>query len=212
MTKNKYPFLEHLTDTELAVLMDGLPIHHYAIFNNGIEHNTLEIIHASGKPLTDELFFELLAVEPAYLGTVLFQNKIREWRELCLWPEIHDEKEVATARSNLHKIGRVLARSGSSIGSPNSLPEELINELYKDTYKFLEKFFTDKNEKPSSNLLIKKYPEWRQAFNDEAGLHNHRTLKEIAIRLTQYRLATRESTQFTSPLRVTLKTMRKIIK
>ncbi|HEY5499285.1 MAG TPA: hypothetical protein VIK20_02750, partial [Bacteroidales bacterium] len=185
---------------------------HYAIFNNGIDHNLLEIIHDGGEPLTDELFFELLAVEPAYLGTVPFRKRISEWRELCLWPELHDEKEVATARSNLHKIGRVLARRGSSIGSPNRIPEEFIHELYKDTFKFLEKFFTDKNEKPSSNLLIKKYPEWRQAFKDEAGLHNHRTLKEIAIRLTQYRLATRESTQFTSPLQVTLKTMRKIIK
>jgi hypothetical protein len=205
------------------MLEDGLPIHHYAIFNNDINHNLIKIINDSGKPLTDELFFELLALEPAYLGTVLFQKRINEWRELCLWPELFQQPEqdqekdkakekelenkVATAKSNLHKIGRVLARSGSGPGSPEQLPDSAIRHEYTKALKFLEEFFVNTGEKPSSKLLTKTYPEWSKAFQDKAGRHEHRSVKEIAIRLTLFRLATRDK----NPLKMTLKTMRKII-
>jgi len=207
MSKDHFAFLNNLTNDERTILEDGLEIHHYAIFNNGIDHNLLEHIADDNKNLTDKLFFELLSAEPAYLATVQFQKKINKWRELCLWPELHQKKEVAAARSNLRTIGHVLGRSGLGAGAPERFSHTDIRNEYTNTIKFLKNHFTAAGEKPSSKLLIKAYPEWKKAFQDEAGRRQHRSIKEIALRLTLYRFTLREH-----PLKMTLKTLRKKIK
>ncbi|MEI6610719.1 MAG: hypothetical protein WCO53_13370, partial [Deltaproteobacteria bacterium] len=142
------------------------------------------------------------------LATVLFQNRINEWREICLWPELHKKKEVDNAKSKLHKIGRVLARSGLDAGSPEKLPISGIRIEYNKTLRFLEKFFDGACEKPSSKLLVKSYPEWKQAFMTETGRHEHWSVTEIALRLTLFRFSSREK----NPLKISLKRLRQITK
>jgi hypothetical protein len=206
MSKDSFAFLNNLTDTERSVLEDGLELKHYAIFNTGVDHNLLELVLDGKEKLTDGLFFKLLAEETAYLGTVLFQKRILEWRGICQWPELHSKKEVAIARENLKKIGRVLSRSGLEPGSPERIPHNVVRNFYTENFNFIEKLFSDTGKKPSSRLLTKTYPQFSKAFQDETGRHEHRSLKEIAIRLTRFRLASREK-----PLKVSLKTLRKII-
>lgn len=206
-TKDHFAFLNNLADTERAILEDHSEIQHYAIFNDRIDHNLLALIHDGNKLLTDDLFFELLAVAPAYLATVLFQNQINRWRELCLWPEGHTKKAVAAARSNLFKIGRVLARSGPGPGAPERWSHEEVRIEYTNTVKFLEKFFAGDGKNTSSRLLTKKYPQLSKAFQDEAGRHEHRSVSEIALRLTKFRLASQKT-----PWKITLKSLRKITK
>lgn len=72
---------------------------------------------------------------------------------------------------------------------------------------FLEKFFADIQEKPSSALLLASHPHWKQAFLDEKGLHHHRSIPEMAIRLTKFHLEQKEP-----PIQLTIRHFRKIIK
>lgn len=209
MPKLKYPFEGHLTEEEIDLLKNGLVIQHFDIFNHDINHKLLSTINSTDN-ITDELFFELLAESSSYLGTVIFQKKISEWRNICHWPEMYKSgKEVAAARSNLEKIGRILAVTRNSIHSQNNIPEALIRAIYQGTFSFLESFFADRQAKPSSHVLKEVYPQIAQAFEDESGhVRNHRTLKEMATRLTFYLVTTREI----NALPITLQNMRKIIK
>lgn len=201
-------FLDHLTDAERAEVEDCLvDISHYATFSANVDHALLTNIENRIKTLTDELFFQLLEKDTAYLGTVLFQRRISEWREVCYWPVVHTRKEVTVARSNLHKIGQVLARSGPGPGAPERLPYENIHVEYTSTTTFLAKFFKEHGGKPSSKLLTQFYPQLKPAFIAETGTHNHRSILEMALRLTILRLAQRKE-----PIMLSLKTLRNIVK
>lgn len=208
MSKKQYSFLECLTDIEKTNLIKGCPpLNHFAIFNNAIDHNRIQIINDGDEKFTDKLFFELLAEEPAYLGTVLFQNKIEEWRDICQWSELYkDKKVVSAARANLQKIGRVLARSGLKAGSPEKLPIHGIRIEYNKTLEFLKEFFKNAGHKPSSNLVVSVHPEWKQAFKTERGNSSLWSIKEITLRLTLFRLSSRDK----NPIKISLKRLRQI--
>jgi len=167
----------------------------------------LEMSLAGTEPISDDTFFEVLEGNSLVLGTTVFQDRIKEWQEICQWPDMHSQEEAAAARSNLHKIGRVLAGSGPGPGSPQRLPHYLIQEEYYKTIRFIKDFFAKSGKKPSANILIRKYPQWKEAFLTESGRRNHRSEKEMALRLTQFRLARRKN-----PLAVSIKTLRRIIK
>ena len=203
--------LDHLTDAERAELEDyPIDISLYATFNPNVDHALLTSIQNRIKTLTDELFFQLLEKDTAYLGTVLFQKKISKWREVCFWPEVHKKKEVTVARANLHKIGRVLARSGPGPGAPERWSHTDIRVEYANTTTFLDKFFKkhkEDGEKPSSKLVTRICPQWKAAFRDGKGTHNHWSIPEMALRLTIFRLAQRKQ-----PIILSLKTLRKIVK
>ena len=207
VTKKKYPCLDNLTEKERLELENGLPIQHYAIFNNRVDHNLLELIHNGSEILTDNLFFELLNEDPAYLGTFALQKRICEWQDICEWEDLHTQNEVSNAKSNLLKIGRMLARSGKGVGAPESFHETYICSEYIKTENFLQAFFAKAGEEPSSRFLTETYPEFKKAFLTERGRHEHRTLREIALRLTQYRLSLRAK-----PVKISLKTLRQITK
>ncbi len=154
-------------------------LNHYAIFGNLIDHTLLELIQEGKEQLIDDLFFNLLNDDPAYLGTVIFQERIREWQNICQWPELYSKKEETAAKSNLQKIGRALTKSALGTGAPKQFHEDVIRFWYNDVADFLNKFFKDADE-PSSTLFTKTYPQWKKAFRDEKGCHEHRTVNEIA--------------------------------
>jgi hypothetical protein len=206
LEENKFSSTEKLTEREKAIL-EGVPLNHYAIFGNLIDHTLLELIHDGKEQLTDDLFFDLLNDDPAYLGTVIFQERIREWQNLCQWPEFYSSEEVTAAKLNLQKIGRVLAKSTLGTGAPKQFNEDIIRFRYDEVVNFLNIFFEDAGEKPSSKLLTNTYPQLKKAFQDEKGRHEHRTVNEIALKLTLFLFS---SEQNSSP--ISLKTLRKITK
>ena len=203
-----YPSLEHLIDAEWAELETDIGnISHYAIHNANIDHVLLTSIQDGNELLTDGLFFKLLAEDNAYLGTIPFQNRIVEWQDLCLFPEGHTKKALMEARSNLLKIGRVLARSGPGPGSPDRLDNDAIHNVFENKFRYLETFFEGKKEKPSLRLLLQVHPEWKRVFIDAKGLHHHRSIQEMAIRLTLFDLGDRKP-----PINLSIRHMRKLIK
>lgn len=208
MQKDYFRFLELLTDEERAEIEPELmDIEHYSIFNANVNHAILTEIIDGKKSLTDELFFQLLAEDAAYLGTVLFQNQISTWQEICLFPEGLTKEEVKAARSCLHKIGKVLARSGPGRGSPDRLDNNAIYNTYTNNISVLEQFFAERQEKPSSQAIIQMHPEWIKAFMDEKGVHHHRSIPEMAIKLTLFHYANTQPSN-----RLSIRHMRKIIK
>lgn len=131
MSKKEYfTYLSLLSDKEREEVEEDFDPSLYAIFNPKIDHKLLQSIRDGNDNLKDDLkderFFQLLAEDSAYLGTVMFQKQISKWQEVCLWPETYDKETLKAARSNLLKIGRVLARSGPGPGSPDRKPNYII--------------------------------------------------------------------------------------
>lgn len=202
-----FHLLSGLNDEARAILEKGFNPLFYNVFNPEIKNQLLQKIQDGKKILTDKLFFKLLATTAAYLGTVAFQNRIIEWQEVCLFPENYSKKEQEIARANLLKIGRVLARSGPGRGSPDRLDNSAIYNTYTNKISMLEQFFAERREKPSSQALIKMHPEWKKAFMDEKGVHHHRSIPEMAIKLTLFHYANTQPSN-----RLSIRHMRKIIK
>ena len=205
---DRFPWLSFLDEKERAIVEEGFNASLYAILNPEIDIQLLQEIQDRKVELTDELFFQLLAESAAYLGTVAFQSKIVGWQEVCLFPENREKKELKLSRANLHKIGRVLARSGPGPGSPDRLDNDAIHNVFENKFRYLETFFEGKKEKPSSHLLLQAHPDWKPAFRNEKGYYpSFRSIREMAYRLTLFHL---EKTQPSN--KPSFRQLRKIIK
>ena len=205
--EDRFPWLSLLDEKSRAIVEEGFTASAYTIYDAEIDIKLLQEIQDRKVELTDELFFQLLAQSAAYLGTVVFQSKIVSWQEVCLFPENRDKKELKLSRTNLLKIGRVLARSGPGPGSPDLKDGSAIYDIYTNKIREIEQFFAERQEKPSSQALIKTHPEWKQAFRDEKGQHHLRSIQEMAFRLTLFQI---EITRPTN--KISIRHLRRVIK
>lgn len=103
-----------------------------------IDEALYKMIEDGTRELTDELFFDLIVENPAYLATRLFQKKVAQWRYQLGNPLFTKENQIR-AKRNLINIGRKLAHEDK--GRPNMIDELFIIDRYKKLVLLLDKYF-----------------------------------------------------------------------
>jgi len=148
-----------------------------------IDTDLLEMIESGAKPLTDNLFFELLQASHQYLATEPFQERIALWQAI-LRDNPDDQVTQKEAKKRLSAIGDILSLKRQ--GRPREY-EDVTIELwmsYSNFLETLEPFINDTKaltRRKRRLLFEKNYPEWSSYSN---AFKDYDTAKGIAKQFT----------------------------
>lgn len=98
-----------------------------------IDLNIVNLLNKGRIELTDQLFFELLFENPAYLTRAIFQKRIALWQSICRSDSTTQDDKNA-ARERLHYLGDVL---GETKRGPKQQYDEMdLLWAYKDVVEW----------------------------------------------------------------------------
>lgn len=144
-----------------------------------IDETLYRMLENGTKAFTDELFFELILENPAYLSTRLFQKIILQW-QYQLGNPIFTKQQQVKAKRNLIHVGRTLAREDK--GRPKVIDEFFIIHKYGFLVQLLEKYFQGDED---AIREVNRIRDTLKKENKRINIAGKRSSRETAIKILE---------------------------